>query len=339
MGIFSAWRVSTGTRTPENLASPWASSQLPQIAVSDILGNLEELPLTRTEAMRVPSVAKARNLLTSVIAPLPLRVLNKDGLVARQPTWVSRTDNTSPLMRLLWTIDDCLFFGNAVWRVTRGADGYPLTADRVPPELWTITDGHILIDGKEVDESEVLFFQGPHEGLLNIATATIRGGRDMETAWQARVRQPIPAMELREVTDQGLEDSEIQDILDTWKKARRSPDGAVGYVPYGYELHDHGATDAKLFEEGRNAVRTDIGAFTGIPSALMDASLSASTLTYSTQEGQRSEFLTFAVPMWTAPIEARLSMDDVVPSGQRVRLDLSDLIAPTAAATGVPTED
>jgi len=341
MGILTAWRIGSQPR-PDFLASPLAEGSLAQLTVSDLFPGVDfdSLPLSRAEAMRVPAVAKARNLLTSTIAPLPLRVLDKDGLVAEQPRWTSRTDSISPLHRMIWTVDDMLFLGAAIWRVTRGSDGYPLTMDRVPPEQWTITNGCILIDGEEVDESEVVYIPGPHEGLLSLASRTIRGGRDLELAWTARVSQPIPAMELRQTNDQtDLTREDVQGILDTWAKARKSPNGAVGFVPYGYELIDHGSTDAALFEEGRNAVRTDIGAFTNISAALLDAAVSESSLTYQTQEGQRSEYLTFGAPMWMDPIAHRLSMDDVVSSGRRVRFDSADLIAATASPTGIPTED
>lgn len=340
MGIFTAWRIGSQSR-PDYLASPWAETRLPQLALEDLLPgvDVDSFPLSRSEAMRVPAVAKARNLLCSTIAPLPLRVLDANGLVPQQPRWTSRTDSVSPWHRMAWTVDDMLFLGAAVWSVTRGSDGYPLTMDRVPPELWTVTEGTILIDGEPVDESEVIYIPGPHEGLLSLASRTIRGGRDLEIAWTARVAQPIPAMELRETLDAQLTPTEVQGVLDSWSKARKSPRGAVGYIPYGYELHDHGSTDAKLFEEGRNAVRTDIGAFTNISAALLDAAVSESSLTYQTQEGQRSEYLTFGAPMWMDPIAQRLSMDDVVTQGRRVRFDSADLIAPTAAPTGIPTED
>lgn len=340
MGVFTAWRIGTRSR-PDYLASPWAESSLPQIVASDMFPgiDLDSLPLSRGEAMRVPAVAKARNLLCSTIAPLPLRVLDKNGLVTEQPRWTSRTDSVSPWHRMAWTVDDLLFLGAAVWSVTRGSDGYPLTMDRVPPELWTITDGAILIDGEPVDERDVIYIPGPHEGLLALASRTIRGGRDLEIAWTARIAQPIPATELRETVEATLTPAEVQSVLDTWSKARKDPKGAVGYVPYGYELHDHGSTDAALFENGRNAVRTDIGAFANISAALLDAAVSESSLTYQTQEGQRSEYLTFGAPMWMDPIAQRLSMDDVVASGRRTRFDSADLIAPTAAPTGIPTED
>jgi phage portal protein BeeE len=100
-----------------------------------------------------------------------------------------------------------------------------------------------------------------------------------------------------------------------------------------------GQAEPSLLIEGRNFLRIDIGAFLGIPASLMDASLSTASLTYSTSEGQRNEFADFTLPYWLEPIQHRLSLDDVVPTGQRVRFDLSDLLTTTPSPTGPPTED
>ncbi len=71
----------------------------------------------------------------------------------------------------------------------------------------------------------------------------------------------------------------------------------------------------------------------------MDASLSTASLTYSTQEGQRNEFADFTLPYWMEPIQQRLSLDDVVPSGIRIRFDMSDLFTTTPSPTSPPAED
>ncbi|MET4053592.1 hypothetical protein ABID81_002970 [Frigoribacterium sp. PvP054] len=345
MGIFSsirnAARVSSSAPARiDMLASPWAEGQLQSVVFAEAYGlDLDALPLTRAEAMRVPAVVKARNLLISTIAPLPVRVLDTEGQLAKQPTWATRTDAMSPWHRMAATVDDLIFYGASVWTVTRGADGFPLAMDHLPVDRWSIRDGDILIDGEPVDESEVIYIPGPHTGLLEMAARTIRGARDREVAWTQRVRNPITAIEIRETNELNLSREEIDELVAQWTKAKRSPDGAVGFTPYGIELEEHGSTDPALFVSGRNAVRADIGAFLGVPAALMDASLSEASLTYSTQEGQRSEYLTYCVPLWTAPIEGRLSMDDVVPRGQRTRFDTGELIAPAPTPTGAPTDD
>lgn len=343
MGIFTRPKlVPTVAALP--VVSPWSDAQLQRIVLNDVFGTLDELPLTRAEAMRVPAVAKARNLLVSHIAQMPLRAYAQGSteLSPKQPTWLSRTDSVSPWHRMAWTVDDILFYGAAVWYVTRGADGYPLTMDRVPPEQWTVTQGQILVDGEPASESEVIYIPGPQEGLLDLASRTIRGGRDQESAWTDRIRNPIAAMELRETVDSGMTPEEIQGFVDAWKRSRQAGTGAVGYTPYGFELIDHGTGDPALFENGRNSIRVDIGAFCNIPSALMDSGVSSSSITYSTQEGQRSTFFTSTIPLWAEPIAQRLSLDGefpIVPNGQRVRFDATDLLAPIQSPTGAPLED
>lgn len=340
MGIgtaFKLWR----TPRPDYLASPWTDRQVAQIIAADVFpGALPAMPLTRDAAIKLPAVAKARNLLVSTIAPLPLRVLDAEGLIEKQPAWATRTDGeVTPWHRMARTVDDLMFVGAAVWSVTRGSDTFPLSVEHVPTSRWKIDQGQMLIDDKPAAETSFIYFPGPTGGILSEADGTIRGGLDLERAWTARVKQPIPALELRETQESNLEDDEIRDIVNKWKKAVRDPEGAVGYVPFGFELVDHGATEAALFENGRNAVRTDVGAFVNINAALLDAAVSESSLTYQTQEGERSEYLTFGAPMWANPIEQRLSHDDIVPRGQRVRFDTGDLIAPAATPTGIPTED
>lgn len=345
MGIFSsifgAGPSPSSSPRLDVLANPWSEGgQLQSVVFSDLFDvDLDQLPLSRADAMRVPSVVKARNLLVSTVSPLPLRVLDADGLLEKQPSWATRTDGVSPWHRMAATVDDLVFHGASVWSVTRGADTYPLSMDHLPAERWTVRDGLLLVDDEVVSEDDYIYIPGPHSGLLDIAARTIRGARDQEIAWTQRVRNPINTVEIRETTDNNFTDDEVDALVASWTKAKKSADGAVGFVPYGLELHEHGTTDTALYIAGRNAVRADIGAFLGVPAALMDASLSEASLTYSTQEGQRSEYLTYTVPLWIEPIAQRLSMDDVVPRGQRVRFDTGELIAPTPTPTGAITED
>ena len=94
-----------------------------------------------------------------------------------------------------------------------------------------------------------------------------------------------------------------------------------------------------MFIEARNSLRIDVGGILGIPASLMDASLSTASLTYSTQEGQRNELADMCLPYWQDPLAQRLSMDDVVPRGQRTRFDLADYLTVTPSATGSVVND
>lgn len=347
MRLFDGFRVAselvtvTGRRPTAGIRSPWAQGQLSSIVWADIFDS-ELLPITRAEAIQVPSVAKARHLLVTYLAGVPLRALRgPDVLPAEaQPPFLYRTSGVStPWHRMAWTIDDLLFDGWALWAVTRGADGTILDAVRVPPEDWKISeDNTVEVNGAPVREDSVILFAGPHEGLLNIAAPTIRAARNVERAWAGRVRNPVPVVELHQVSDDHLTPEEADKLVEDYCDARQDPNGAVVFTPIDVELRVHGDAAGSQLVEARNAVRLDVANFTGLPAAALDGSLSTASLTYTTQEGARTE-LADMLRMWLEPIEARLSQDDVVPRGQRVRFDRTDLASPTPAPTGPTVED
>lgn len=346
MGLRNAFKLIEGGKqlarsaAGTGIVSPWSAGQLSQIVWSDIFG-VEAAPVNRLEAMSIPAVAKARQILCSQAARLPLVALDVNGLTPNQPDWLQGTSTeVSPMHRMLWTIDDLIFTGWSLWGVERDESGQILHAERCPLDRWQMdVDGEIRIDGEAVDAESVILIPGPFEGLLQVAGRTLRGGVKLENAWTARALNPIPAIELHQTTDDQMDLDEIVDIVQGWADARADVNGAIAYTPYNIEARAHGSAEPSLLIDGRNFLRIDIGAFLGIPAALMDASLSTASLTYSTQEGQRNEFFDYTMPLWLGVIEQRLSLDDVVPSGVRVRFDLSDVYTIKPTPTGLITED
>lgn len=348
VGIFDRLRVATelaGT-TERGILSPWAEGSLARVITNDVFGSVE-LPVTRAEAMTVPSVVKARNLIVGALAELPLVDLAGATRTEPQPAWLYRTNgNVPPWHRMAWTLDDLLFYGWSLWWVDRGTPtggatrGPILDATRVAPSRWDIDadTGVVTVDQAPVNADDIILIPGPMEGLLHVAQRTIRGAVDVDRAWTTRARNPIPVAELHHVTDDQLTDDEIDALIKGYVKARRDPDGAVVYTPNAIELKVHGErADSTALVEARNAVRLDVANFTGLPAEALDGSLATASLTYTTQEGTRTE-LGDALRLWRGPIEARLSQDDVVPRGHRVRFDTASL-GPVPLPTGPVTED
>ncbi|WP_053071655.1 phage portal protein [Cellulomonas sp. A375-1] len=342
------------------MQSPWSSNALQSVLFSDIFGELRT-PVTRAEAMSVPAVAKARHLICGLGAQ-PLRAYEGEQLAAEQPAWLASTSSqTPPQTRMSWTLDDLFFGGWSLWQVER--DGTttadPITdAVRVPPEWWEFDDGGaVLLDGRPATAAEVILFSGPYEGLLEAGQRTIRGARNLEDAWAKRVQSPIPLVSIVQTTsdeeldvlrdpegepvvdEHGEEIDEAQQIVQAYVDARRDPNGAVAFIPFGYELAVHGDVKHELFVEGRNAVTLDVARYAAIPGNLLDASMSTASLTYTTTQGGRSDFNDMTAAFWLGPINARLSMDDVVPAGQRIAFDLSNLTAVPATGLAPATED
>lgn len=348
MGIID--RLGLGKARADMLAggtailSPWQDpSGMESAVTAEIFGfDDSKLPISRAQAIQVPAVSKARNLLIATIGRFPLVALDKAARLPTQPTFLYRTNSgISPQERMSWTIDDCIFHGYSLWLVERGTDGRILDAARCPMKRWKITNGNILVDEKTIDESQVILFNPPFEGLLNVGKTTLRGARDTERAWTKRMESPAYMVELDVTDDTNLTQSEVDDWEASWLKKHTSDSPSLGVTPMGMTMHTHegslGAAD--LFLESRNAIRTDVGSFLNIRASMLDGTAGIDSLTYSTTQGERNSFYEFDLPFWTAPIEWRLSMDDVVPRGQRVRFDKYEQYAAVPNPTGTPEED
>ena len=305
------------------VVSPWSEGGLQQFVWSDIFGT-DTIPVTRKEAMSLPSVAVARGLILGALAGRPLRALRGQELIDPQPTWLYRTDtDLPPWHRMAQTIDDLIFYGMSLWAVDRGAENQIIEAIRVPWDRWEIDENaEILVDGIKPAADSVIYFPGPFEGLLNVAARTIRGAVDLEASWAGRARTPAPAIVLEEKEDNGMTQEEASAYVKAVAAARRDPDGTVMFVPYALNARFEGQAMTDLMIEARNAVKLDIANFMNLPTAMLDAALPKASLNYETQEGRTESFIE-RLPFWTEPIEARLSMDDVCPRGQRIRFDAS----------------
>ena len=330
--------LTTDGRT--GVRSPFSGSALSRIVAADFLG-IETNVATRAEAMGVPAIARGRHKIVTAVQKCRLVTYRRDVEVANGPAWLYRSrTRTSPQHRIVWTVDDLIFHGWSLWGIERDAKGAITDAARIPPQWWTFgDDGTILvtIPGTEqtiaTDES-VILIPGFTEGILNANPRTIRGARQLENQWTSRAANPIPAMELHQVTDDELEDEEIVAMLDSWRDVLADTDGAVAYTPKSIEARPHGQSDSKLLIEGRNAAAVDAARILGLAAADVDASGVNSTLTYETTQGRRSQFVDETVPLYTDAIAARMSLDDVTPQGTRIAFDLTPIItAPIVANT------
>jgi hypothetical protein len=323
--------------------TPWSEQVgLAQI-VADEIGYAAN-GVTRAEALSVPAIAKGRAILHALIVQRPLVALDRNGRVDPQPTWLYRSDTgISPQYRLACILDDLIFSDSSGLLVNRSTVDRTriLDAVHVPRSRWSVdAAGRVLIDGQLVDEADAfVLIPGPGPGLLNQAADHIRAAKDLDRAWQARARNPFPAMELHEVEDNGMTQDEASDYVEAVAKARRNPDAAVMFTPHNIDLRSHAAEVTDFYDGGRNALRLDFANFLNLPAALLEGSLSTASLTYSTQEGKRNEVFDYSVGYWIAPIQDALSGDNVCPRGQRIRFDFADLESTTATPTGAAMED
>ena len=323
------------------ILSPWSDGELNKFVWSDIFG-VEYAPVTRMEALSIPAVAGGVNRIVGELANRSLRCLDGAGLLKTQPSWLSRTDTgVSPYHRMVGILNDHIFDGDSLLSVKRGSDGKTiLDAVHIPHWRWRIDPDtfEFLVVEQPVQAGSVVYLPCSFPGLLNIASEKVRAAKNLERAVSNRLRNPTPTVLLEQQDDSELTKEEVQDYVKAVAAARRDPDGPVMFTPKSIRASFHGDSAPDLFENERNQLRLDIANFLNLDPDAIAGSKNASTLKYET-DGSQQTALANRLTFWTAPIEAALSMDDVVPRGQRVRFDFGTSPTAPGGDTGPFSED
>lgn len=328
MGIFS---TLTGIKDlgqllapSSRLASPFAEhANIHTISVADF----PQAPTSRAEAMRVPAVVRARNLVCTTIARTPMAV---DGVA---PGWLtSATPVGAPAQslfhRMLHTADDLLFYGVSLWALERGVSGAPTAAIHVPRHRWQIDADAIVIDGRlRPDMSELCVFQGIHDGVLQLCGDTFRDALNIARAASRVGATPAALIELRQTNDADISDAQIDAIISRYIAARRGENGGVSFSSTGIEVVEHDMAAENLLIDGRNAAAVDIARIFSVPAAFIDATVGGTSLSYSNAQSRMVELVTFGVEPLMSAIEARLSLDDMTDPGTSVNFDVAALLS------------
>lgn len=306
--------------------SPWASpNHLETIAPPRTPDRV-----TRTLAMGVPAVARARRLIVGAIARCPLEARTEGERAEHQPLWLHRTDSQqSPTFRMTWTVDDLLFYGWSLWGLERDRDGRVIRADRVPYHLWEVDEHGVIINGDHADDRDVCLIPGPDEGLLQHSASAVRHARELQRLAQRAADTPAAQIMLKQVAGAPLPDEERRKLIQSWVDARRGDNGGVAYTNQSVEVEEMGRVDPQMMIEGRNAAALDIARAVGVPAVMIDAAPAGATgtVTYSNGNARNQELVDYALAPYMAAIAARLGLDDMVPRGWAVSFDLSDLTA------------
>lgn len=312
-----------------------------------------DAPISRREAMSVPAVMRARNLICSTLATLPLRYHAPDRTTQPWPLF-EQPDPDMPTS-VVWahTYEDLLFEGVAWWRVTRfGWHGFPVEARHVPPgsvhvhgSTWPAgnvvspdqaipLDGRVFIDGIEVPDSEIIRFDSPNPPLLIHAARAIRTALKLDRAAALYSDDPMPlgAFVPQEGADplstepgsagDGTDRSEVDALLDEWEAARSRR--AWGYVSgVKPELLQWDPKKLQLAEQRQHAV-LEIARAVGVDPE--DLGVSTTSRTYQNSEDRRKAFLDFNLGPWVSAVQDRLSMRDITPRGYQARIDFAGFL-------------
>lgn len=280
----------------------------------------------RTAAMGLAPLAKARRVICSSVAKCPL-VLQRGGEpVDHEPPWMSGTNGPiSPYHRMVWTVDDLLFYGFSLWAVERDSAGQIVAADRVPIEYWSLTaEGEVTYRGNVVSPDECVLIPGIDEGILAYPEP-LRHAIDLNKSAARAAKIPIPHTELKQVSGKPLSDKQKNDLISEWISARQSKNGGVSFTNAAIEVKTHGQYDARVLVDGVQAQSVQLAQITGIPAIILDAANSDGTMRYSNVNARNAELLDYCLSSFMGPIAARLGLDDIVGTGYSVDFDVSSL--------------
>ena len=288
--------------------------------------------ISRHDAMTVPSVARARNLICGTVASIPLEYYNKKtGEVIAPPRWIEQLSKSQPsFVTLSWITDSLLFYGVSYLLVTEryAEDGRPANMEWIAntrvtftTDLYGIRVEQYYIDASPIDMNDIITIQGFDEGVLDRGARTIQSAIDVERAAAQNSANPQPAGFLKN-SGADLPPQEVQGLIAAWKRARQNNSTAyltstLDYSPVSFSPKD------MMYNEAVQNLSTQIARAMNVPAYYLSADQNT-TMTYTNVQDERKQFYALSIEPYVKAIESRLSMDDISTSGHEVKFAVSD---------------
>jgi hypothetical protein len=288
-----------------------------------LVGNVTIGKVSRATALAVPSVCRARDLICSTLATLPLHATNAAGeridhAVLDQPESLHGRVRACTLAR---TAEDLMMEAESLWVVAqRDFAGFPVAVEHIDYPQWTReSDGTIRHDGREIPPADCILFTALGHGLLTTGAGAVRMLRKLD-AIALLYAAPMALEWFASETGADPDDAEILTFLADWQAARDAR--ATAWVPSGIARHEGQLPDAEkaaLTAQREHAV-LEVARLTGVDAE--ELSVSTTSRTYSNTVDRRRQFVDFTLGPFRAAIEQRLSLGDFTPRGQQVRFSL-----------------
>ena len=320
-------------------------------------------PVTRAEALAVPAVTRAIDLMATTVAAMPVEHIRVDAESGQRsrvqlPVFMEQPEGDlifldkadSKLKRrmgrpryttLVDTAKDLLLDGRAYWIVEdHYSNGFPRSVKYAPlDQVEAIpTDDYgdvnkILYRGKEIEDCDcgvhsknVIAFEGWNDGILHHGARIIRTALALETAARRYADVPLPSLIVKNTSNYELSQSEVTELLEGVKRARQA--SAVGYINSGVDLDTMGWSSEQLqLVEGRVFTNAAIANLCGIPAHFVAASnVGGSSLTYSNASQEARTLIDYGLKPLLTALESRLSMSDVLPRGHTWRFEMDSML-------------
>ena len=319
MGLFN--RKIEAQEAPQVMSENWGgliSSVIPRIS--------------RKEAMSVPSVARARNLICGTVASIPLEYYKKStGEKIASPRWINQLSKNQPsFVTLSWITDSLLFYGVCYLLVTEryAEDGRPASFEWVAntrvtydTDIYGISVQQYYIDASPVSMRDIVTIQGFDEGVLERSSRTIQSAIDVERAAALNSANPQPTGFLKN-SGADLPPAEVQGILAAWKRSRQNNSTAfltstLDYNPVSFSPKD------MMYDSAIQNLSTQVARAMNVPAYYLSADQNT-TMTYANVQDERKQFYALSIEPYIQAIQSRLSCDDISTSGHEAKFAVAD---------------
>lgn len=283
--------------------------------------------ISRAEALGVPAIKRARDLICGGIGQFPLVLLDPDG----KPTdWSLLKQPEAGVPRSVTvtrTIEDMLLTERAWWTTTHvGWHGKPAEVSRLEAESVAIVPRYVNYGyGQALVWPEIpglIRFDSPNGGLLSspairayialsrIAMQAVDGAPPIDWFTAAEDEEDPP-------------DPEIEETLDDWATARRLR--RTAFVPNHLKYNRDGFNPEQLqMSQAREEAIKEIARLTGIDGE--DLSVATTSRTYFNAQDRRRDRLEGVLGPYMTAVEGRLSMEDVTPRGYTTKFETSSYL-------------
>ena len=291
----------------------------------------------RNAAMSVPTVSRARDLIASVIACMPLQMYsemwNGDSMekVPMAPrTWLRRiSKETTNNFILAFTFDDLFFTGRAMWYITeRTADGFPSAFKWLPQgsisttdmdgPIWYGPSKEIYFNGTQLDPNNVVQFLSPIQGITSMSKQSVATALKLEAARYRNSSSAIPAGILKQTGGEPLSGQELADLASAFNAARATNQTAAlnEYLTY---TETATSPDKMLLIDSAEFQAKEMARICNVPFYLVGCDVGS--YSYVSNEGARADLWTFGARAYADCISATLSQNNVLPNGTYVEFD------------------
>lgn len=301
-----------------------------------------------SQAMSIPTVARAVGLITSTIGSLEFRSYSKqynpttgdyDKNYLPNESWFERPD---PEVTRQFIVSNCvrelMMFGRSFWYVkARQATGYPTAFQWLPygsistpdqvGDIWTAPAEEIYFNGVEVDPGNVVQFMTGMPGMLDYGKRAIEIAISLDKAAQRFATVEIPAGYLQvKPGGEALSSEELEEIASGWAAARR--ENAVGILNELLDYKESAINPSTLqLSDGRATAALEIARIAQVPAWLVGIAVGG--LTYQNSEQARRDLYLFGAKPYVDAIEQTLSAPHVSPRGRYVEMDILSYIGET----------